>query len=65
MKSFKEIEAENRKKRNKELTDLVKAGAEISPTMPLSALFFPPRPLIKKDKKSLEQLFGKKEEENK
>ena len=53
---------EDRKKRNKEILKKFFAGESLC-LIPASMTWFPPRPIIKKDKKEIERLYGKDENE--
>jgi hypothetical protein len=57
-------EEERRKKRNEELIDRMRAGESLH-LYKASDTFFPPRPLIKKDKKLIKILFEENHEEEK
>ncbi len=49
-----------RKKRNEEIIRKMKSGESLA-AMSTEASWFPPRPIIKKDKDALEVLFERKE----
>lgn len=53
---------EARKCRNKEILKKFFAGESLC-LIPAAATWFPPRPIIKKDKKEIERLYGKDENE--
>ena len=49
---------QDRKRRNAELTRKVKAGERIDPLVSQDATHFPPRPVIKKDKREMARIYG-------
>ena len=51
-----------RKKRNAEILEKFMAGESLC-LIPSAMTWFPPRPAIKKDKKEIERLYGKEENE--
>lgn len=52
-----------RRERNAAIVEKVKSGAPIAPAVSTQALFFPPRPIIKKDAKEMARLYGTDEED--
>jgi hypothetical protein len=59
MSAFQKRMAEKRRERNEELVAAVKAGAVIPAVVSTQSLFFPPRPIIKKDQDALKRLYNK------
>jgi hypothetical protein len=57
--TLKEKEKLKRQLRNRELAEAVKRGESIAPLVSSQSLFFPPRPIIKKDDNALSFLFDK------
>lgn len=61
MKKLYEIHSKNnRDKHNQEILDRMKSGDTLQ-RYTAQASWFPPRPVIKKDTKAIEILYGKKE----
>lgn len=58
MSDFQKRMAEKRRERNKDLIDKVKNGEIIPAAISTQSLFFPPRPIIKKDSKAIHRLYG-------
>jgi len=62
MVDLRETARQNRLANNKRLSELVKDGEIIHSSFNSQASWFPPRPLIEKDKKTMNRLYGMDEE---
>lgn len=51
-----------RRERNARLAELAKNGKDAPPLVDRSLLFFPPRPIIKKDVEAIRKLHGESDE---
>lgn len=49
---------EARRRRNADLAEKIRRGDRIEPVIPQEAMFYPPRPLIKKDARDMARIFG-------
>ena len=52
----------NRIENNKRLSDLVKNNEHIGSSFTTQGSWFPPRPIIKKDKKTIQRLYNEEDE---
>jgi len=59
---LKEKARQNRLANNKRLSELVKGGEIIHSSFNSQSSWFPPRPLIEKDKKTMSRLYGEDDE---
>jgi hypothetical protein len=58
----KEVEEERRKRKNADVISRMRSGDPLV-LIPSSATWFPPRPLVEKDKESIKKLYGTEDDE--
>lgn len=62
---MKDKAKQSRKKRNKEIGEALRKGKYIQAPFNKELSWFPPRPIIKKDKKEMERIYGKENQKKK
>jgi hypothetical protein len=58
MNDFKKRAEQNRASRNRDIAHKMRNGIYVPPVVNMETMFFPPRPIIKKDTEALARLYG-------
>ena len=58
----KEVEEERRKRKNADVISRMRSGDPLV-LIPISDTWFPPRPLVTKDRESIQKLYGTKDDD--